>query len=73
MNMRQRIEQIYELLGKIPVAGESVDLMATVRYELRAIHKMILAEDAKKSQAKNAPSEKETAEVNPETEVTDHG
>ena len=47
MNVRQRIEQIYSLIEKIPVAGGSVDVMATVRAELRALHKVVLAQEAK--------------------------
>lgn len=51
MNVRQRIEQIYSLIEKIPVAGGSVDVMATVRAELRALHKMALAQEAKDKEA----------------------
>ena len=55
MNMRQRIEQIFELLAKIPVAGESVDIMAAVRAELRALHKIVRANEIQRdSQAKCA-------------------
>lgn len=51
MNVRQRIEQIYSLIEKIPVAGGSVDVMATVRAELRALHKMALAQEAEDKEA----------------------
>ena len=47
MNVKQRIEQIYSLVEKIPVAGGSVDIMATVRAELRALHKIALAQEKK--------------------------
>lgn len=51
MNVRQRIEQIYSLIEKIPVAGGSVDIMATVRAELRALHKVVLAQESKDAEA----------------------
>lgn len=33
-----RIQRIYALLAKIPVLGDSVDLMAQVRAELRSLY-----------------------------------
>lgn len=59
MNKRQRIEQIFELLAKIPVAGESVDIMAAVRQELRITHKAILAEESAAREKANATNDRE--------------
>ena len=45
MNKRQKLEQIFELLARIPVAGDAVDIMAAVRGELRALHREVRAEE----------------------------
>lgn len=37
--MTGKLANIYALLSKIPVSGDSVDVMATVRQELREIYK----------------------------------
>lgn len=68
MNVRQRIEQIYSLIEKIPVAGGSVDVMATVRAELRALHKIALAQEVK--EAKKA-KEKEKPILEPDPDPND--
>lgn len=49
--MKNRIAKIYDLLSRIPVNGDSVDVMATVRAELRALHKVVLAQEAKDAKA----------------------
>lgn len=54
MTIRQKIEQIYELLARIPVTGGNVDLMAAVRQELREVHQALLAQE---TQAKPEPEE----------------
>lgn len=41
--MRDQIAKIYTLLGRIPVSGDSVEVMATVRQELREIHRRLSA------------------------------
>lgn len=46
MNKRQKLEQIFELLARIPVTGDAVDIMAAVRGELRSLHRLVRAEEA---------------------------
>lgn len=41
--MKNRIAKIYDLLSRIPVSGDSVDVMAVVRQELREIHRSLSA------------------------------
>ena len=36
--MKNRISNIYDLLSRIPVTGDAVDIMAAARGELRALH-----------------------------------
>lgn len=45
MNKRQKLEQIFELLARISVAGDAVDIMAAVRGELRSLHREVRAEE----------------------------
>lgn len=47
--MKNRIAKIYDLLSRIPVTGDSVDVMAAVRADLRIIHnQLIQQEDSKR-------------------------
>ncbi len=51
--MKRKIEKIYDLLGRIPVNGDNVDVMAAVRADLRIIHnQLIQQEDSKREDSK---------------------
>ena len=43
--MKNRIAKIYDLLSRIPVTGDSVDVMAAVRADLRIIHKQLIDQE----------------------------
>jgi hypothetical protein len=44
MTAKQNLEKAFELLSKIPVAGQYVDIMAAARSELRTAYKQIEVE-----------------------------
>ena len=43
--MKNRIAKIYDLLSRIPVNGDSVDVMAAVRADLRIIHNQLIEQE----------------------------
>ena len=43
--MKNRIAKIYDLLSRIPVNGDSVDVMAAVRADLRIIHNQLIQQE----------------------------
>ena len=43
--MKKRIAKIYDLLSRIPVNGDSVDVMAAVRADLRIIHNQLIEQE----------------------------
>lgn len=45
--MKNRIAKIYDLLSRIPVNGDSVDVMAAVRADLRIIHNQLIQQEKK--------------------------
>lgn len=47
--MKNRIAKIYDLLSRIPVTGDSVDVMAAVRADLRIIHNQLIEQEKNKS------------------------
>ena len=47
--MKNRISKIYDLLSRIPVTGDSVDVMAAVRADLRIIHKQLIEQEKNNS------------------------
>ena len=63
--MKKRIAKIYDLLSRIPVNGDSVDVMATVRAELRALHKVVHAQEAKDAEASRDKEAALEADRNP--------
>ena len=68
--MKSQIENIYALLGRIPVTGDAVDIMAAVRNELRALHRQIRTKDAAMVQ-KNVAEQKTPEEAPPAPNSTD--
>ncbi len=48
-SIKNHIAEAYVLISKIPVSGDSVDLMASARYHLRTIAQ-IVAEKEKKTE-----------------------
>ncbi len=58
--MKRKIEKIYDLLGRIPVNGDNVDVMAAVRADLRIIHNQLI-EQEKPKQANRAETVEENA------------
>lgn len=54
--MKNRIAKIYDLLSRIYVNGDSVDVMAAVRADLRIIHNQLI-EQEKESKKKEEPDE----------------
>lgn len=48
--MKKRIEKIYELISRIPVNGDNVDVMAAVRADLRIIHNQLIEQEKKPRQ-----------------------
>lgn len=66
--MKSRIENIYALLGRIPVTGDAVDIMSAVRNELRTLHRQIRTADAAK---KNVAERKAPEENQPVLNSTD--
>lgn len=46
--MADKLQHIYALLAKIPVLGDSVDLMAQVRAELRALYAEVTRKEVSK-------------------------
>lgn len=67
--MKNRIAKIYDLLSRIPVNGDSVDVMAAVRADLRIIlNQLIQQEDSKREDSKREDSKRanqaETVEEN---------
>ena len=58
--MKNRIAKIYDLLARIPVNGDAVDVMAAVRADLRIIHnQLIQQEDSKREDSKREDSKQE--------------
>lgn len=45
--MKHKIEKIYELISRIPVNGDYVDVMAAVRADLRIIHNQLIEHEKK--------------------------
>lgn len=67
--MKKRIAKIYDLLSRIPVNGDSVDVMAAVRADLRIIHNQLIEQEKNKhnqaiEQAIEQATEAETVEEN---------
>lgn len=58
--MKKRIAKIYDLLSRIPVNGDSVDVMAAVRADLRIIHNQLI-EQEKTKQGNQAETVEENA------------
>lgn len=52
--MKNKIADIYNLIGRIPVSGDAVDIMAAVRSELRALHREIQVREVKEKAVSNA-------------------
>lgn len=58
--MKKRIAKIYDLLSRIPVNGDSVDVMAAVRADLRIIHNQLNEQEKHKhKQQIEQPTEQE--------------
>lgn len=49
--MKRKIEKIYELLSRIPVNGDFVDVMAAVRADLRIVHNQLIQQEKEKESA----------------------
>ena len=63
--MKNRIAKIYELISRIPVNGDSVDVMAAVRADLRIIHNQLIEQEKnKRNQPIEQATEAETVEEN---------
>ena len=63
--MKRKIEKIYELISRIPVNGDYVDVMAAVRADLRIVHnQMIEQEKHKNKQPIEQQAEAQTVEEN---------
>ena len=48
--MKNKIAKIYDLLSRIPVTGDSVDVMAAVRADLRIIHNQLIQQEDSKQE-----------------------
>lgn len=52
--MRNKVADIYNLIGRIPVSGDAVDIMAAARSELRALHREIQKQEVDEKAVSNA-------------------
>lgn len=62
--MKNRIAKIYDLLSRIPVNGDSVDVMAAVRADLRIIHNQLIQQEDSKREDSKRGNQAETDEGN---------
>ena len=62
--MKNRIAKIYDLLSRIPVTGDSVDVMAAVRADLRIIHNQLIQQEDSKREDSKQENQAKTVEEN---------
>lgn len=62
--MKNRIAKIYDLLSRIPVTGDAVDVMAAVRADLRIIHNQLIQQEDSKREDSKQENQAKTVEEN---------